>query len=161
MWNPFRKVRKQTSPAAVRLNEILNAYAEILANESAPFIMDESRLPATKKEVKLALLAVLASSVSEEERERWRCSYLYLASFLPGVGPEGIRDFDAQDHDRLRSQLGWAEKFAEESDRLKAELNQIESKLGTDEFISVLQWLRDLKPRAWGETHRHKDPETD
>ncbi len=86
--------------------------------------MDESCLPATQKELKLALLAVLASSTTEEERERWRCCYLYLASFLPGVGPKGIQDFDAQDHDRLQSQLGWTEKFAEESDRLKAELSQ-------------------------------------
>lgn len=73
-------------------------------------------------------------------------TYLYLASFLPGVGPKGIRKFDAQDHARLQSQVGWVEKFAEESDRLKAELNQIEAKLRTDKFVSVLQWLRDLKP---------------
>jgi len=146
MWNPFKKDKEVQHPTATRLNEILDLYADVLSNESNPWLMDESCLPATKKEVKLALLAALASSASEEERERWRCSYLYLASFLPGVGPKGIRDLDAQDHARLRSQLEWMEKFAGESDRLKAELNQIEAKLRTDKFISVVEWLRDLKP---------------
>lgn len=146
MWNPFKKDKEAQHSTAARLNEILDSYAEVLSNESNPWLMDESCLPATRKEIKLALLAALASSASEEERERWRCSYLYLASFLPGVGPKGIREFDAQDHRRLRSQLGWVQKFEEESDRLKAELNQIETKLRTDKFISVLEWLRDLKP---------------
>lgn len=174
MWNPFKKGKEAQHPIAGRLNEILDAYAEVLSDESRPWLTDESCLPATKKEVKLALLAALASSVSEEEREHWRRGYLFLASFLPGIGPEGIR-FDAQDHDlgwmekfanakesdrlnaeesdrlkaelnQVRSKFGWVAKFWEESDRLKVELNQIEAKLRTDKFISVLQWLRDLKP---------------
>src|SRR5262245_32597606 len=110
MWNPFKKGKEAQHPVAARINEILDSYAEVLSNESNPFLMDESYLPATKKEVKLALLAPLANSASEEEREVWRCCYLHLASFLPGVGPKGIREFDAQDLSRLRSQIAWTEK---------------------------------------------------
>ncbi len=174
MWNPFKKGKEAEHPIAARLNEILKAYAEVHCNESKPCLMDESCLPATKEALKLALTAALASSASEEEREHWRCGYLFLARFLPGVGPEGIRFevedpnlgwmdkfanakqsdlLNAEDSARLKADLNrlgsncaWMEKFAEESDRLKAELNQIEAKLRTEKFISVLQWVRDLKP---------------
>ena len=146
MWNPFKISKEAEGPRAGRLDEILDDYAKLLSNESNPWLMDESCLPATKKEVKLALVAVLANSASDEERERWRCCYLFLASFLPGVGREGVRGFDAQDYGRLSSQLSWVEKFDEESNCLKAELKEIKARLRTDELISVLRWLDDLKP---------------
>jgi len=144
MWNPFKKDHRARHPTDARLNELLDAYAEVLSNESNPLLMDEWCLPATKKELKLALLAALASSASEAEKALWRCNYMCLASFLPGVGPKGIRETDAQDHGRLPCEIEWVQKFAAESDHLKSEIKQL-AKLRTDPSISVLEWFRDLK----------------
>lgn len=135
MWPPSKNrcgVGKLTSEA---VKQILHAYGNLLCDRDASIISDESDLPTTKDRIKQALVVAIATAQNDEERSRYRASYLFLSGFQQGVGAkplqlpsEGfdIKDIDADYVERL---VHFAEKMGAESKVLQQELRDLEERL--------------------------------
>jgi hypothetical protein len=138
MWNLFKKSTPAEKINAEDVKQILHAYGDLLCDQQASLIQDESHLPTTKDRIKQALVVAIATAQNDEERSGYKSAYVFLASFQHGLGakplqlpPEGldIKEIDrhADDIERLAY---WAEKMEAESKILQQELRAIEEKLG-------------------------------
>lgn len=113
------------------VNRIVLAYADLLAEVGKPKFMDESALPASKAQVKLALQALMSSATSQEQRLACRAAYKILATFLPGA-PSNLFCLTAEN---VEEWCGLAEKLEAESELLERELEELESRISP--FVGI------------------------
>ena len=128
MWNPFRRRANRNGISLDQVKGILDAYGDILCGEKGEMIRDESCLPTTKDRIKKALTVAIATARTNDEREGYRCAYLFLADFQPGVGPRGIMKGELEAEDIVQG-LPWLDKARMEYQELKRELELLEQKL--------------------------------
>ncbi len=127
MWNPFRRRNDRNSVTLDEVKGILDAYGDLLCDEKGAIIRDESCLPTTKDRIKKALAVAIATARTNDEREGYRCAYLFLADFQPGVGPRGIMKGDLEAEDIVQG-LPWLKKAQMEHQELKRELELLEQR---------------------------------
>lgn len=103
---------------------IIDCYAALLGSDKAMF-RDESLLPASKNTLKKALWEKILGLESEKERDCYKAAYLFLSSFLAGIGPKGVELSVAniQEWDKLSEMMG------NELKQLKRELELMEKKV--------------------------------
>ena len=124
MWNPFRKKATHQTPTSEEIRGIIHSYGTLLEDQSKPDIMDESQLPASKEEIKKALLFTILNAPTAEKKEAYKVAYVFLSSFLPSVGSKGV-DLSTDNPEALH----WMEKMDEEAKKLEQELETVEKKL--------------------------------
>jgi len=83
------KKTKSQSRIDDETQHLIDCYAALLGSEKAMF-RDESLLPASKDTLKRALWERILDAESEEVRDAYKAAYLFLSSFLSGVGLKGI-----------------------------------------------------------------------
>ena len=86
---------------------------------------DESLLPARKDTLKRALRGRILGAESEKQRDAYKAAYLFLSSFLPGVGPKGVELSVAN----IQEWGELSDMMNTELQQLKKELDSIEKKL--------------------------------
>ena len=122
----MRKSKKVKSRSlnAEETQHIIDCYAALLGSDKAMF-RDESLLPASKITLKKALWGKILGVESEEERDCYKAAYLFLSSFLAGIGPKGVELSVAniQEWDKLSEMMG------NELKQLKKELELMERKV--------------------------------
>jgi len=139
MWKPFKKSTPEEKITTEDVKQILHAYGDLLCDQQAPLIQDESCLPTTKERIKQALVLAMATAQNDEEKSGYKSAYLYLASFQQGVGakplqlpPEGFDIKDIDKHaDDIKGLAQWAEKMGAEAKLLQQEVRVIEERLKT------------------------------
>jgi hypothetical protein len=114
------KKTKSRSENADETQYLIDCYAALLASDKAMF-RDESLLPASKYTLKRALWGRILEAESEEVRDAYKAAYLFLSSFLSGVGLKGIELSVAN-----------IKEWGELSEIMNTELNELEKEL---EFI--------------------------
>ena len=115
---------KSRSLDAEETQHIIDCYAALLGSDKAMF-RDEALLPASKNTLKKALWKKIVGVESEKERDCYKAAYLFLSSFLTGIGPKGVELSVAniKEWDKL------SEMMANELKQLKRELEVIERKV--------------------------------
>jgi len=73
---------------------LVRAYGTVLEGTADALVVDANRLPASKHEIKDAILEALRKTTDPRRRGFLQNAYIDLAMFQPGVGEEPIR-FDA------------------------------------------------------------------
>jgi len=130
------KSRKTKSLDAQETRNIIDCYAALLGSEKAMF-RDESLLPASKDSLKRALEGRILGAESEKERDAYKAAYLFLSSFLSGVGPKGVELSVAN-----------IKEWGELSDMMNTELQQLKKELDSIEKKSPKRELRTPQARA-------------
>lgn len=130
------KSRKTKSLDAQETRHIIDCYAALLGSEKAMF-RDESLLPASKDSLKRALGGRILGAESEKERDAYKAAYLFLSSFLSGVGPKGVELSVAN-----------IKEWGELSDMMNTELQQLKKELDSIEKKSPKRELRTPQARA-------------
>jgi hypothetical protein len=118
------KSRKIKSLNAQETRHIIDCYAALLGSEKAMF-RDESSLPASYDSLKRALWGRILGAESEKQRAAYKAAYLFLSSFIAGVGPKGV-------HVSVANIEEWeklGERMSEELKQLRQELEFIEKKV--------------------------------
>jgi len=139
MWT-FRMGKKSSKVTEDEVEEILKAYGDLLCDEEAAVIRDESCLPTTKERIKTALVVAIAAARTNDERQCYRMWYLFLANFQPDVGPRGFMKgelkLELEDivqrspaYQELVQASAWLKKMEEEAQYPKRELEVLEQKL--------------------------------
>ena len=114
---------KSQSRKADETQHLIDCYATLLGSDKAMF-RDESLLPASKDTLKKALQERILETESEKVRDAYKAAYLFLSSFLAGVGLKGI-ELSVTNID----EWGKLSKMMNtELNELKKELNVIEEK---------------------------------
>ena len=80
---------KSQSRKADETQHLIDCYATLLGSDKAMF-RDESLLPASKETLKRALWERILDAESEEVKDAYKAAYLFLSSFVAGVGLKGI-----------------------------------------------------------------------
>ena len=131
------KSKKTRSLNDEETQHIIDCYAALLRSDKAMF-RDETLLPAGKDTLKRALGGRILGAQSEKERHAYKAAYLFLSSFLSGVGPRGVELSVAN-----------IKEWGELSDMMNAELQQLKKEL---EFIERKSSRRELRtPQARGQ----------
>lgn len=115
------KSNKTKSLNAQKTQHIIDCYAALLGRSDETMFRDESLLPAGKDTLKRALSGRILGAESEKERNAYKAAYLFLSSFLSGVGPRGVELSVAN-----------IKEWGALSDLMNAELQQLKKEL---EFI--------------------------
>jgi hypothetical protein len=137
MWASSKKATPEEKLTAEEVKRILHSYGDLLCDQQASIIQDESHLPTTKDRIKQALVVAIATAQNDEERSSYKSAYVFLASFQHGVGakplqlpPEGFDIKDINTHaDDIKRLAHCAEKMGAESKVLQQELRAIEERL--------------------------------
>jgi len=114
------KKTKSRSRNADETQYLIDCYAALLGSDKAMF-RDESLLPANKDTLKRALWGRILEAESKEVRDAYKAAYLFLSSFLSGVGLKGIELSVAN-----------IKEWGELSEIMNTELNELKKEL---EFI--------------------------
>ena len=119
------KSKKTKSLNAQKTQHIIDCYAALLGRSDKTMFRDESLLPAGKDTLKRALSGRILGAESEKERDCYKAAYLFLSSFLAGIGPKGVELSVAniKEWDKLSEMMG------NELKQLKRELELIEKKV--------------------------------
>lgn len=121
---------------------IIDEYGQILSQAApAGMVMDESRLPYPKSEIKTALLTGLQHASDDSLREMLIAGYTHLAEYQPGVGdqPAGVDPSELkklgqveQTEDPLshaRNMLGGAHLEVDWAEKVRTEFAELEQEL--------------------------------
>jgi hypothetical protein len=111
----------QAKLRSLNTQHIIDCYAALLGSENAMF-RDEALLPARKDTLKKALRGKILGAESEKKRSAYKAAYLFLSSFLPGVGPKGVELSVAN-----------IEEWGELSNMMNTELQQLKKELDSIE----------------------------
>jgi len=72
-------------------DDLVRAYGAVIEATADALVVDEGRLPATKQEIKAAILEALQHTEDPRQRGFLKNAYMDLAMFQPGVGAEPVR----------------------------------------------------------------------
>jgi len=86
---------------------------------------DEALLPASKDTLKRALWGRILGAESEKQRAAYKAAYLFLSSFVAGVGPKGVPLSVAN----IEQWEQLSEKMSDELKQLRQELEFVEKKI--------------------------------
>jgi len=130
------KSRKTKSLNAQETQHIIDCYAALLGGDR-PMFRDESLLPAGKDTLKRALWGRILGAESDKEKDAYKAAYLFLSSFLSGVGPKGVELSVAN-----------IKEWGELSDMMNTELKELKKELDSIERKSPKRALRGPQARA-------------
>ena len=131
------KSKKTKSLNAQKTQHIIDCYAALLGRSDKTMFRDESLLPAGKDTLKRALWGRILGAESEKERDAYKAAYLFLSSFLSGVGPRGVELSVAN-----------IKEWGALSDLMNAELQQLKKELEFIERKSPKRELRTVRGQA-------------
>ncbi len=155
LLNMWRSPKKKRSGEVIfdditfdELQRIMVSYGELLGwKDDNLIIRDETCLPASKEVIKKGLHVSMLAARTVKEREDFKVAYLFLSSFLPNVGPEGIslpiedlKNFteilsrqSIENIDVVKEKVEkckhWLEKSLKEQKKLEEELKALEPQL--------------------------------
>jgi hypothetical protein len=132
MWNLFKRKKNKSDHDADEVDELVRQYGALLADDDAPLIQDQSCLPASKADIKAALLFAILSCDDDAQKEYLRVAYIHLADFQPGIGERGIDT--RRGGDDIQRLADFSERWSAEASSLKEELRIIEALTNTRGF---------------------------
>lgn len=133
-----------------RARQIIDDYGRVLSNAApAGMVMDESRLPCPKSEIKSALLMGLANTDDPMRRKMLIAGYTHLSEYQPGVGdetagldPEELKKLGQVEQtdnplDRARQLVEEAQIGENWAEKVQAEFAELENELRSKGFLDA------------------------
>lgn len=132
-----------------RAKQIIDEYGHVLSDAApAGMVMDESRLPYPKSEIKTALLMGLEHAQDETLRKMLIAGYTHLAEYQAGVGkqtagldPAELKELGQVEQtdnplDRAKQLVEEAQISGNWTEKVQAEFSQLEDELRSKGFLA-------------------------